>query len=112
MAELLEKWMRIRDKKLECKECNIKEEIEKKSCHICHEIDKEETEIESLQRQYDCEDCGEAMRDRLEKDCDNCGEGTYREDKELCLLLFEVLFFKQGFGDVYCLLFCQEQVAI
>ena len=81
MAELLEKWMRIRDKKLECKECNIKEEIEKKSCHICHEIDKEETEIESLQRQYDCEDCGEEMRDRLEQDCTNCGEGIYREEK-------------------------------
>ena len=32
------------------------------------------------------------------------------EDKELYLLLFKVFFFKLGFGDVYWLLFCHEQV--
>ena len=40
---------------------------------------------------YDCDKCGQELRDMMEQDCEDCGEGLYWEDQEFCLLGLDVV---------------------
>ena len=102
-----DKWKARRLEKLRCNTCKAGE-IPTYRCHLCRDEEitskdpeihvKNENEIQDLQeklarlaRQYDCEICGEDLREKLEQDCDDCGQGIYMEDREMCLLGLDVV---------------------
>ena len=86
-AKIRDAWNKKRLEKLRCNICNI-EEIKTQTCQNCKENEIQE---EDLTRQYDCETCGEELREKLEQDCTSCGGGLFLEDKEMCLLGLDVV---------------------
>ena len=77
--------------KLRCETCTYKSETIE-HCHLCsYNITNGDTLEEKMETKYDCEECGQEWRKRMQDDCTDCGDGLYWEDQEVCLLGLDVV---------------------
>ena len=62
--------------------CTYRDPIEMKGDEGDTGRDEGISDVEALARclQFDCEECGWALRESLEHDCDSCGQGIFIED--------------------------------
>ena len=68
IMELKQAWRVKRLEKLKCKKCPYKTE-QPKHCHLCsYTITSRDTVEEKTEMQYDCEECGQEWRQRMQDD--------------------------------------------
>jgi hypothetical protein len=86
-------WQEKRRRKLRCTKCNFNTE-KLEHCHLCTDTlntgDKSNL-METMEMHYDCEQCGQDWRCKMEQECEECGDGIYWEDQEICLLGLDVV---------------------
>ena len=106
ILELKKAWQETRRRKLRCTSCPYKSE-QLNHCHLCkntllemeNEAQQEQEQIphtaggeqtghypsspceETMEMHYDCEDCGQEWRCKMEQDCVECGDGIYWKTK-------------------------------
>ena len=97
IVKIKKEWREKRSAKLKCTTCNYKAEP-KTHCHTCEEEisdceqeDGQDLEVHKMETKYDCDNCGQEWRARMEADCEECGPGIFWEDQEICLIELDVV---------------------